>query len=210
MAVRAPVRRPGFVPALMLPALLLGACASTPPDETDDLCAIFEEKDGWYRHAWRAQERWQIPVPTMMAFVHQESSYRARARPPRSKLFGVVPWTRPSSSFGYAQATKATWREYEDETGRHGADRNAFRDAIDFVAWYNAGSVRQLGIAPDDTYALYLAYHEGRGGYRRGTWKGKRWLRDTARRVDARSKQYARQLATCEHRLDRGPWWWPF
>lgn len=189
---------------------LLGACATAPPERPDDLCAVFTENGHWYRHAWRAQDRWDVPIPTLMAFVHQESSYRHDARPPRTRLLGFIPWTRPSSAFGYSQATRATWRAYQDDTGNRGADRDAFRDAIDFIGWYNAGSIRELGLPPDDAYSLYLAYHEGRGGFRRGTWKGKKWLREAASRVARRARAYRGQLAGCEHRLDRDPWWWPF
>lgn len=189
--------------------LFVGGCATTPPSETDNLCSIFFEKDDWYRHAWRSQRRWGVPIPTLMSFVHQESSYQSRARPPRERLLGVIPWTRPSDSFGYSQATEATWREYKNRTGQSGADRNVFRDAIDFVGWYNAGSVKQLGLPPTDAYSLYLAYHEGRGGFRKGTWKRKGWLKTAARKVARRAEYYERQLRGCESRLDRSPWWWP-
>jgi hypothetical protein len=145
----------------------------------------------------------------MMAMTHQESSYRARARPPREKLLWIVPWKRPSSAYGYAQATNEAWRDYVRATGRGGADRNDFGDAIDFVGWYNRRSADLIGLPRNDAYSLYLAYHDGPTGFRRGTWKRKGWLKDAARRVQRRADAYAGQLARCEDDLG-GPWWWPF
>ena len=196
--------------AILLVALLaLGGCAASPPEQVADLCGIFDEKRGWYRGAKRAERRWGVPISVLMATTYQESSYDSNARPPRTKLLWVIPWTRPSSAFGYAQATDEAWRDYTRSTGRGGADRNDFGDAMDFVGWYHRRSADQLGLRRDDAYSLYLAYHDGVGGYRRGTWRSKRWLQDAARRVAGRAQTYQAQLARCEDDLD-GPWWWPF
>ena len=67
----------------------------------------------------------------------------------------------------------------------------------------------QLGLPRNDAYSLYLAYHDGVGGFRRGTWRSKGWLKDAARRVAQRAQAYETQLRRCEDDLD-GPWWWPF
>jgi hypothetical protein len=37
-------------------------------------------------------------------------------KPPRRKLFKVIPFKRPSSSFGYSQAVVGTWEQYKKET----------------------------------------------------------------------------------------------
>ena len=192
----------------VLPWLLVG-CLSTPPRQVDDLCGIFKEKRGWYRDARRSEERWGIPIGVMMAMTYQESSYVARARPPRRKLLWVIPWRRPSSAYGYAQATDEAWRDYRRSAGRFGADRNDFGDAIDFVGWYNRRSADWLGLPRNDAYSLYLAYHEGPTGFRRGTWRQKGWLKRTAQKVHQRGVRYQAQLERCEDQLD-ARWWWPF
>lgn len=69
---------------------------------------------------------------------------------------------------------------YKDGTG-NGGSRNNFDDAIMFIGWYTAGTHKQLGISKWDTYNQYLAYHEGRGGYRRGSHRSKPWLMQVAR-----------------------------
>ena len=192
----------------LLVGVTLVGCASLPPTNPGNVCDIFVEKKAWYADAHRASTRWQMPVGVLMAFTYQESSYRANARPPRRKLLGFIPWTRPSA-FGYAQATDAAWQDYTQATGRRGADRNDFDDAIDFVGWYNDQSHRRNHILKTDAYHLYLAYHEGHGGYARGSYRGKAWLKKVARAVTARAARYDRQLKGCEARLKRR-WWWPF
>ena len=187
----------------LLILLQVSACTSSPPQNANNICEIFQEKRSWYKHARRAENRWGTPVPILVAFTFQESSFRARARPPRKKIFGFIPGPRPTSAYGYVQALDATWGEYKTATGRPGADRNVFGDAIDFVGWYNHLSHRKTGIDKTDAYSLYLAYHEGRGGFVRRTYEKKDWLKAAARRVAQRGQRYTEQLRQCEKRLRR-------
>ncbi len=183
--------------AFALSAEALCGCAAAPPRNINDICAIFEERPSWRRQAFRASERWEIPVPVLMAIIHQESSFRARARPARTRRLGIIPGPRPSSAYGYAQALDGTWRHYRRETGNKWASRRSFADAIDFVGWYCDRSRRLCGIGPEDAFNLYLAYHEGHGGYNRGTYRRKPWLIEIAERVARRAELYRRQLRRC-------------
>lgn len=192
------------IPALLLSAALSG-CTTSPPDNTDNICAIFFEKDDWYEDAADASDEWRSPIPVMMAIMHQESRFDAEAQPPRTTLLGIIPWTRPSNAYGYSQALESTWETYQRSAGRYGADRDDFADSIDFIGWYNDQSHRRNGIGRNDTYALYLAYHEGHGGYSRGSYRKKSWLINVARKVQRRADSYQVQLQVCEERLqDRG------
>lgn len=193
---------------LALPALLVAACVTTPPTNVEDICAIFEEKGGWYDAAKDSEERWGTPVHVQMAIIHQESTFEFDAKPPRRKLLGFIPWLRPSDAYGYAQALESTWQRYEDETGRPFADRDNFADAIDFVGWYTDMAQETAGISKWDPYNQYLAYHEGPTGWSRNSHRGKRWLRQTAQRVDTRAREWGAQLDRCEDDLDDG--WWFF
>ncbi|MCX2782170.1 transglycosylase SLT domain-containing protein [Microbulbifer thermotolerans] len=184
-------------------ALLAAGCATSPPSNPDDICSIFREKKSWYREAKEAEEKWNSPVPTMMAILYQESRFVHDARPPRTKILGFIPGPRPSDAYGYPQALNSTWRTYQRATFNYGADRDDFGDAIDFVGWYNNTSARQCSIRPDDTYHLYLAYHEGHGGFNRRTFRNKGWLKSVSHKVSARAQTYRRQLASCESSLKR-------
>ena len=54
----------------------------------------------------------------------------------REKLFGIIPWLRPSTAKGYSQALDETWEQYIDETGNTWARRGSFSDSADFIGWY--------------------------------------------------------------------------
>ncbi|MFZ5755958.1 MAG: transglycosylase SLT domain-containing protein [Pseudomonadota bacterium] len=190
-----------------LAVLLLAGCAGAPPRNVENICAIFEEKQGWFMEDWfdeaeEAEEHWRIPIPVMMATLYQESKFQAKAKPPRKRILWIIPWKRPSSAYGYAQVLDETWDVYVSDTGNSFANRKDFGDSIDFVGWYHDRSAKKLGIARGDARNLYLAYHEGHGGYSRGTWKNKKWLIDVAAKVDGRSKTWAGQLAKCRDGLD--------
>lgn len=189
-------------------ALLVTGCASSPPDQVHDACLILEDNRAWWRDLQRTEERWGVSPGTQLAILKRESSFNARARPARTRLLGFIPGRRPSSAYGYAQALDGTWDWYREDTGRRGADRDDFGDAVDFIGWYSDKSREQSGIALSDPYRLYLAYHEGHGGYNRGTYRGKSWLQRAAREVETDARRYDAQISRCERRLNRG--WIPF
>ena len=197
------------VAALMIVALL-PACVTSPPKQVDNVCHIFREKSGWYGDAKESRARWGVPVSVSMAFMHQESRFVATAKPPRKKLWGVIPGPRPSDAYGYSQAKDSTWEWYQRSTGNYGADRDDFGDAIDFVGWYNNVSHKELGIDKQDAFRLYLAYHEGHGGYRKQSYRSKDWLVDVARKVDRQARRYDSQLQECSEGLEPRGWfdWW--
>ena len=186
--------------AAILLTSLLTSCVSTPPRSPDNLCSIFQERPSWYRAARASERRWAIEPAVAMAVMYQESSYVADARPPRKRLLWIIPWRRPSSAYGYAQATNETWADYKRATKRRSADRHDFDDAVDFIGWYMARASRELGIHRTDARRLYLAYHDGIGGYRRGTWQSKGWLKSAAGNVATRATRYRSQLNNCRLR----------
>lgn len=185
-------------------ALILVGCTSSTPKNREDICEIFNEKRGWYKDAKASERKWGSPIPVMMAIIYQESRFQAKAKPPRKKILWVIPGPRPASAYGYSQATDETWAGYKKSTGSWGADRNDFDDAIDFIGWYNHQSYRRNKIQKTDTYNLYLAYHEGHGGFAKKSYRKKAWLIDVSHKVSGRSQTYASQLKTCEKHLNRG------
>ncbi len=203
-----------YLSALFAGCLLLivwCGCATAPPRRVDNICEIFRENPDWYEEAADSYKKWGIPIPVMMAILHQESKYVGDAKPPRTTCLWIFPGPRPSSAYGYAQAKDETWEEYQESTGNSWADRDDFGDAIDFVGWYCHLSVKKCGISANNARNLYLAYHEGRGGFNRRTYKKKQWLIRVADRVQATAKRYKGQLAACESEfIDNGCCLWPF
>lgn len=191
-------------------ALFLSACSSAPPKDLQDSCAIFEEKKKWYRWARQSQQKWGASIGLQLAIIYQESRFDDDAKTPRRKLLWVIPWKRKSSAYGYAQVVNQTWRTYRESTGRRGADRDDFYDVVDFIGWYVYGSWAKLGIQKNDVYRQYLAFHEGRGGYRNKSYLKKPWLMKVARDVAARADSYNRQLRRCEKNLQKRRWFWFF
>ncbi|WP_304616057.1 transglycosylase SLT domain-containing protein [Paracoccus sp. (in: a-proteobacteria)] len=167
------------------------------PRQLDNACAIAAERPGYMR-AMRATERkWGVPVHVQMATMYQESKFIGDARTPHQYALGVIPIGRQSSAFGYSQALDGTWEEYQQATGNRRARRDNIRDATDFMGWYMHGSQQRLGLSKHDAGRQYLAYHEGRGGYARGSYNQKPWLVRVAGQVSQRSEMYRQQLATC-------------
>lgn len=181
--------------------MVVAGCATAPPSQTADLCAIFRERDAWYADAREAFHRWGTPIAVQMAIINQESSFVENASPARVRFLGIPLW-RPSTAFGYAQAKDETWDWYRQSTRNGGADRDDFADAVDFVAWYVHQTYSKLGVSKSDAYNQYLAYHEGQTGFQRGSWRAKPALLRTARRVEASAWRYGRQLQACGKALE--------
>ena len=167
------------------------------PRQLDNACAITAERPAYYRAMTKAERRWGVPVAVQMAAIHQESKFIGDARTPHQYALGIIPVGRQSSAFGYSQALDGTWEEYQQETGNRRAKRDNINDATDFMGWYMDGSTRRLGISKWDASGQYLAYHEGRSGFARGSYRSKGWLVGVAANVQARAQMYHAQLSAC-------------
>ena len=163
------------------------------------------ERPKWFAAMRRTEAKYGVPVAVQLATIAREFELRRRRaadQAHRQRLFSrKVP---RSSAYGYAQALDGTWDDYRRSTGRRGADRDDFADASDFIGWYMNEAARVNGLAPHDAYNQYLAYHEGRAGYARGTYRAKAWLPGVARDVEAWSVVYQTQLQSCPARLTVG------
>jgi hypothetical protein len=182
---------------LALGQLTLGGCASAPaPRHSQSICDVFDQYPGWRRDALAAQKRWGTPVNVLMAFVQRESDFQAKARPDRP-WFLFVPLPRRSSAYGYAQAQDPVWKEYRQANSGWFKSRKNMNNSLDFLGWYTDRIHRELGISKWDPRQLYLAYHEGIGGYRTGQWKHDSHLLQTADDVDRLAREYGAQLQQC-------------
>lgn len=180
--------------------MLLASCGGgnySAPRDLDNACGIIRERPRYFNAMKSTQQKWGIPVHVQMATIHQESKFIGNARTPHEYALGIIPMGRQSSAYGYSQALDGTWEEYQDDQRRRSAKRDRIQDATDFMGWYMATSHKKLGISKSDARNQYLAYHEGRSGFARGSYTEKPWLMDVAARVGSRAEMYRKQLQTC-------------
>ncbi len=190
-----------LVALLMLFGLVSSCMSLRQPSNTANLCTIFAEKSFWYRHAVNAERKWKIDKTVLMAVIKQESSFIRDARPPRTRILGLIPWKRPTTAYGYAQAVNETWSDYKVRNKRPHANRTNFRDSIDFVGWYLDMAATTANVSRDNARNLYLTYHEGVAGYKSGNWRKNTKVLVAATKVSDTTKEYEKQLEDC----DRGP-----
>ena len=176
----------------------ISACSSIPKNASNS-CSIFEEKYLWYKHTKKTEKKWGTPVYLQLAIIKMESSFDRFAKPPRQKLFKVVPYKRPSSSFGYSQAVKGTWKQYKEETGNKLATRTRFKDSVDFIGWYTNKTEKILKVSKNDAFKQYVAYHEGWGNFK--NYKSNKKIINLAKKVEKQSNIYKQQLLECKNSL---------
>ncbi len=184
---------------LLIFFILIG-CSSIPKN-TSDSCKIFDERYLWYKHTKKVEKKWGTPIYLQLAIIKMESDFDWLAKPKKQKIFKIIPFKRPSSSFGYSQAVKGTWKQYKKETGNNLATRVRFKDSVDFIGWYTNKTESILKISKNNAFKQYIAYHEGWGNYKNYK-KNKKVIR-LAKKVQAQSNKYKLQLEKCKKKLNR-------
>jgi len=179
---------------------LISACSSIPKNTTDG-CSIFSERYFWYKHAKKVEKKWETPIYIQLAFIKMESDFDWLAKPPRQKIFKIIPFKRPSSSLGYSQAVKGTWEQYKKETNNKLATRVRFKDSVNFIGWYTDKTEKLLKISKKDAFRQYIAYHEGWGNYK--NYKKKQKVILLAKKVQQQADKYRLQLKKCQKKLNR-------
>ena len=185
---------------LFILIIIISGCSSVPKN-TSNSCSIFNERYLWFKHASKSEKKWGTPVYLQLAIIKMESDFDWLAKPPRQKLFKVIPYKRPSSSFGYSQAVKGTWKQYKTETGNKFATRTRFKDSVDFIGWYTTKTEKILKVSKQDAFKQYVAYHEGWGNYK--NYKKNDKVISYAKKVKRYSDQYKTQLVKCKKKLNR-------
>ncbi len=194
------MKRKSFNKFLILFFLIFSACSSIPKNVSNS-CDIFDERYFWYKHAKKVEQKWGTPIYLQLAIIRMESDFDWLAKPPRQKIFKIIPFKRPSSSFGYSQAVKGTWEQYKRETGNKVATRARFKDSVDFIGWYTNKTETILKISKKDAFKQYLAYHEGWGNYK--YYKKNEKVIRLAKRVEKQSNIYKKQLSSCKDSLNK-------
>lgn len=183
--------------------LLVASCGGSDyraPRNLDDACSIVKQRPKYLKAMEKTERNWDVAVPVQMAIIYQESKFIGNNRTPMRYALGVIPMGRQSSAYGYAQALDGTWKEYQSTKGGRFAERDDIHDATDFMGWYMTQTTRETGVPLNDARNQYLAYHEGRTGYSRGSHNSKAWLLRIADEVGARAVMYDQQLRLCGKR----------
>ena len=180
--------------------LFITACSSIPTN-TSNSCLIFDERYLWYKHSKKVEQKWGTPIYIQLAIIKMESDFDWLAKPARKKLFKVIPYKRPSSSFGYSQAVKGTWEQYKRETGNKLATRARYKDSVDFIGWYTSKTEEILKVSKKDAFKQYLAYHEGWGNFK--NYKNNKKVIKLAKKVEKQSNIYKSQLLKCRNSLNK-------
>ena len=181
--------------------LFVVSCSSV-PQYTSNACKLFNERYFWYKHSKKSSEIYGAPIHIILAFVNKESGFNRWAKPKRTKLFKVIPYKRPSSSFGYSQAVKKTWDLYKNETNNPLALRTRFKDSVMFIGWYIRKTHKVNKIPLNDSYRQYLNYYLGWGNYAQKVYKTDKKAIIFAKSVQKQSNIYRNQLKECQKGLD--------
>ena len=179
----------------------LASCSSV-PKHPSNACKIFGQKYLWYKHVKKSSETYGVPTHIILAFVNKESGFNRWAKPKRTKLFKILPYKRPSSSFGYSQAVKKTWEQYKTETNSPLAIRTRFKDSVMFIGWYMNKTKKINKIPLNDPYRQYLNYYLGWGSYAKKVYATDKNAILFAKKVEQLSVIYKNQLKECQKNLN--------
>jgi hypothetical protein len=166
-------------------------------------CLMLKENKDWLRSLHKTNKKWGVPISVQLAIIYHESSFYHKARPiNHSKKSFLQFWKKKylSTAYGFSQALDGTWYDYMKSTKNYGADRDSFKDSTDFIGWYADNASKVLGLKKNDAKYLYLAYHEGLGGYRKGSYKKKKWLMSKSNKVRRSSVEYSKEINKCKLR----------
>ena len=186
-------------------AILIGGCSTSRHDYEskttsfpNDACKMLKENNDWKDAVIDSYEKWGTPISVQLAFVRQESSFRHNARPIRKNKKYETGVNYSSTAYGYSQAINGTWADYKNRTKQYHRMRESFRDAVDFIGWYNYNSRSILQLSSTDAYSLYLSYHEGWSGFKNKTYDKKGFLKKAGWKVNKWSHKYSEQLNECK------------
>jgi len=180
---------------------LFASCSSV-PKYPENACKIFGQNYLWYKSVKKSSDKYDAPIHIILAIVNKESAFNRWAKPKRNKLFKIIPYKRPSSSFGYSQAVNKTWELYKTETNNPLALRARFKDSVMFIGWYMNKTKNTNNISMNDAYRQYLNYYLGWGNYSKKIYKTDKKAIIYAKKVEKQSNIYKNQLKECQSSLN--------
>ena len=187
---------------LFLFIFFLVSCSSV-PKHPSNACKIFEEKYFYLKHTRAASKKWGVPISSILAVINMESGFKRFAKPKRTKIFKIIPYRRPSSSFGFSQAIKNSWELYRKENNKPLALRTSMKSSSDFVGWYFYKSNQINNIPLNDIFLNYINYYLGWSNYKNKTYRTDQKAILLAKKVQQQADKYRLQLKKCQKKLNR-------
>jgi len=182
--------------------IFLASCSSV-PKYPQNACKIFGEKYFYLKYTRAASKKWGVPISTILAVISKESGYKRFARPPRHKIFKIIPYRRPSSSLGFSQAVVKTFSLYKKENNKPLALRISYKTSSDFVGWYFWKTNKINKVSLNDTRNLYLNYYLGWTAYKNKAYRTNKKAIILAKNVEKQAKIYKNQLQECKSILNK-------
>ena len=180
----------------------LVSCSSV-PKYPQNACKIFGEKYFYLKYTRAASKKWGVPISSILAVINKESGFRRFAKPPRHKIFKIIPYRRPSSSLGFSQAVNKTWDLYRKENNKPAALRISYKSSSDFIGWYfwKANKINKVSL--NNTRDLYLNYYLGFSAYKNKAYQTDKKAIIYAKSVEKQAKIYKSQLLECKSILNK-------
>jgi len=180
----------------------LVSCSSV-PKYPENACKIFGEKYTYLKYSRAASKKWNVPISSILAVINKESGFKRFAKPKRTKLFKIIPYRRPSSSFGFSQAVNKTWDLYKKENKKPVALRISFKNSSDFIGWYFWKTNKINKVSFNDTRNMYLNYYLGWEAYKNKVYQNDKKAIIFAKSVEKQAKIYKNQLQECKSILNK-------
>lgn len=149
--------------------------------QTKNICTLLNANPDWAESVVAAEEKWGVSAGNILAFIDQESRFRANAS--------------SGPNYGYAQATQQTWNGFLKDTKIGNKSRSDFDASVNFVGWHFKQMNKQFGIGMNNVSEQYLAYQLGSGGYKKGAPPASRRI---AASVASRARIFEDQLDNCD------------
>ena len=169
-----------FTKLLILISLSLFSIAG----HAESVCTIIKQHPDWLKSAKAVSKQYGVPVSVQLAIIKEESNFQGDAQ------------NAHSTATGFAQVLNKSWAVFEKATHQH-RSRSNFDAAVTYIGWYAAQVEHRTDINPNNAYKLYLAYHEGIGGYHHLQKHPKPQVTALAKQVAQNAKLYSQKIISC-------------
>lgn len=163
--------------------------------------------NGFRAHRAYSQQTHVMPWE-VLAIMDQESSFNPYAMADRRPWLKRMVSKKKISAYGYAQATDATWKDFNQKAAKTVVSRSNYLDSVAFIYWLVQRNRRLQSSAQISTYQDYLNYYNGPGvSHKKKNQPMKGYSQ--AQQVVVKSNAYKLAWKRCESGLQWRSDWMP-